>query len=210
MKKCSVCDSTEKVCRFKDGDLYCQKHYNQMYRLGYTTINKKKKRENKIIFDGDIVKMITIKEEIILIDREDYEKTRHFYWSLNSQGYPISVINGKHKRLHLFLIDKPQGMVIDHINGNKLDNRKCNLRICTSKQNAMNTKVAKSNELGILGVSKTKHGRYRARIMVNRKEINLGHYEKIEDAIEARRLAEIKYFGEYAPTLSRDNRIGGN
>ena len=46
--------------------------------------------------------------------------------------------------------------------------------------------------------------------MVNRKEINLGHYEKIEDAIEARRLAEIKYFGEYAPTLSRDNRIGGN
>ena len=44
----------------------------------------------------------------------------------------------------------------------------------------------------------TPHGKYRARIMVNRKEIRLGHFEKIEDAIEARKLAEKKYFGEYA------------
>lgn len=203
MKRCIVCNSTEKVCRFKGGDLYCERHYNQMYRFGYTTETKKKSRENKIIFEDEIVKIITVRGEEILIDKCDYDKVKDYYWSLNSQGYAISVINGKHKRLHLLIMDKPKGYVVDHINGEKTDNRKCNLRICTIKENARNVKASKNNKTGHLGISITKYGRYRARIMVDRKEISLGHYEKIEDAIKARKEAEIKYFGEYSPTLSR-------
>lgn len=203
MKRCVICNSTYKVCRFKGGDLYCSKHYNQMYRMGYTTKTKKKKRENKVIYDNDTAKLITVKGEEILIDRIDYDKIKKYYWSINSQGYAISVINGKHKRIHLMILDKPNGFVVDHINGNKLDNRRSNLRICTYKENARNVRASKNNKTGHLGISLTKFGRYRARIMVNGKEIRLGNYENLEDAIKARKEAEIKYFGEYSPTLSR-------
>ena len=205
-KRCCVCNSTKEVVRFKGGDLYCSKHYNQMYRFGYTYEKPKKRKENKYVFKDDYIEVITVKNEIILISKEDYELVKEYYWSLNSQGYPISVIKGKHKRLHLLILDKPEGKVIDHMNGNILDNRRCNLRICTIRENSMNTKVSKNNKLGVLGVSKTKQGKYRARIMVNRKEIRLGNFDKLEDAIKARKEAEIKYFKEYSPTLSRLNQ----
>ena len=205
MKKCVICNSTDRVWRFKGGEMYCSRHYNQMYRMGYTTLTKKKMRENKVIYDNDTVKLITVKGEEILIDRIDYDKIKEYYWSVNSQGYAISVINGKHKRLHLMILDKPKNFVIDHINGNKLDNRRSNLRICTCKENSRNVSASKNNKTGHLGISLTKFGRYRARIMVDGKEIRLGNYVNLEDAIKARKKAEIKYFGEYSPTLSRYN-----
>ena len=205
MKKCVICNSTDRVYRFKGGEMYCSRHYNQMYRMGYTTLTKKKMRENKVIYDNDTVKLITVKGEEILIDRIDYDKIKEYYWSVNSQGYAISVINGKHKRLHLMILDKPKNFVIDHINGNKLDNRRSNLRICTCKENSRNVSASKNNKTGHLGISLTKFGRYRARIMVDGKEIRLGNYVNLEDAIKARKKAEIKYFGEYSPTLSRYN-----
>ena len=205
MKKCVICNSTDRVYRFKGGEMYCSRHYNQMYRMGYTTLTKKKMRENKVIYDNDTVKLITVKGEEILIDRIDYDKIKEYYWSVNSQGYAISVINGKHKRLHLMILDKPKNFVIDHINGNKLDNRRSNLRICTCKENSRNVSASKNNKTGHLGISLTKFGRYRARIMVDGKEIRLGNYVNLEDAIKARKKAEIKYFGEYSPTLSRHN-----
>lgn len=203
MNKCSFCGSLNKVYRFKNGELYCSKHYNQMYRLGYVTQTNKKRRVNKVVQCGEITKLITIKNEEILIDASDYNSIKNYYWSLNSQGYVISVINGKHKRLHLFLVNKPNNTDVDHINGNKLDNRRCNLRICSHKENSRNVKVSKNNKIGHLGISITKYGRYRARIMVDGKEIRLGNYKNIEDAINARKEAELKYFGKYSPTLSR-------
>ena len=206
MKKCCICGSTDNVCRFKGEGLYCTKHYNQMYRLGYATETPKRKRENKIKFTGDIVEIYTVRNEKILIDKDDYYKIKDFYCSLNSQGYVISVINGKHKRLHLMILDKPKGMVIDHINGIKTDNRKSNLRICTQKENMYNVGKKKNNKTGYLGISITPYGKYRARIMVDRKEIRLGNYDNLEDAINARREAELKYFGKYSPSESRKNK----
>ena len=103
------------------------------------------------------------------------------------------------------ILDKPKNFVVDHINGNKLDNRRSNLRICTCKENLRNVSASKNNKTGHLGISLTKFGRYRARIMVDGKEIRLGNYVNLEDAIKARKKAEIKYFGEYSPTLSRHN-----
>lgn len=196
---CDCCGSDYKVLKLRDKGYYCEKHYNQMYRYGETHEGKKKFKENKYIFNNDIVEVYTVKNEKILIDKEDYGKIKDYYWSLNSQGYAISVINGKHKRLHLMIIDKPKGTVIDHINGDKLDNRKSNLRICTQKQNSRNTKLAKNNTSGVTGVYKTKYNTYSASIMVNRKQICLGTYKNIKDAIKARREAEEKYFGEFKP-----------
>lgn len=147
------------------------------------------------------VKVITKKGEEILIDEGDFEKVKKYSWCISKTGYPVANINGKATKLHRYLlnIEVPE-VIVDHINRNKLDNRRNNLRTCTALENARNTTVSKNNKTGYLGISTTPQGKYRARIMVNRKEIRLGNYDKIEDAIKARKQAEIKYFGQFAPT----------
>lgn len=135
----------------------------------------------------------------VLIDDEDYENVRQYPWSKNYLGYIAGKVNGKDVYLHRFIMGYPEGKVVDHINGDKLDNRKQNLRICTIRQNIMNAKVSKNNTSGYTGVSlRSDRELYRANIMVNRKQIYLGSFEKIEDAILARKQAEEKYFGEFA------------
>lgn len=104
---------------------------------------------------------------------------------------------GRVVKFHRFAMDAND--VIDHINGNGLDNRRSNLRECTQRQNSMNCAISKNNNSGVAGVSLVKSsGTWRARIMVDRKEISLGRYLDFKDAVKARRSAEEKYFGEFA------------
>lgn len=94
--------------------------------------------------------------------------------------------------------DKNKKINIDHINGNPLDNRKCNLRFATQMQNCWNRKIKSTNTSGVTGVRREhKCNTWHAEIMVNYKIINLGNYKNKEDAIKARKKAEIKYYGEY-------------
>ena len=97
----------------------------------------------------------------------------------------------------------PDDMVVDHINLNPLDNRKMNLRICTKQQNEMNRPLRNNNTSGITGVSLYKQtNKWRAYIEYNQKYIHLGLFDTKEDAIKARKQAEIKYFGEYRNKLN--------
>ena len=90
-------------------------------------------------------------------------------------------------------------MTVDHVNGNKFDNRKSNLRVATYSENCQNTGPKKNNTTGFKGVSR--HGnKWRASIMVNRKNVHLGSHETPELAAEAYDLAAIKFFGEGAWT----------
>ena len=102
-------------------------------------------------------------------------------------------------RIHRFILDCNKNDVVDHINGNTLDNRKQNLRICSQQQNTMNNSNIRSNNTsGYKGVTWDKSkNKWTAQITVNYKNIHLGRYDKIEDAIKERQKAEIKYFGEY-------------
>lgn len=93
--------------------------------------------------------------------------------------------------MHHLVLGKKDGYEIDHINGNKLDNRLCNLRHVTRSQNNMNKKNVK-------GYIKTKEGNYQANIGKDGKKICLGTYKTIAEAKASRRIGEIKYFGEYA------------
>jgi hypothetical protein len=67
--------------------------------------------------------------------------------------------------------------MIDHINGNARDNRWCNLREATAQENLRNQGLRPCNKLGLKGVSLHKHGKYRAAIKVNKKQISLGYYK---------------------------------
>lgn len=74
----------------------------------------------------------------VIVDDADYEKYNHLRWHLSDTGYAVRRNNGETYRLHRLIMNCPEGMVIDHLNGNKLDCRKSNLRICTQAENAGN------------------------------------------------------------------------
>ena len=126
------------------------------------------------------------------IDTEDLEKIRHYYFSLHgNDGYFSAIIKGKRVYLHRYIMNAPKGMVVDHINHLREDNRKCNLRVCTKSQNNRN--------LSCKGYYfNKKYGKWQAYITLNGKRKSLGTFEKEVDAKEARKIAEKEYFKEYA------------
>lgn len=158
-----------------------------------------KKRINEYDLSGEYGICYSFdKSTNFIFDLEDYDKIKDYCWSFDKQKHYF--VCSHHKlALHRFLLDCPKGFKVDHISGDKHDNRKSNLRIVNSMQNAQNKGILLSNTSGTPGVNFVKAtGRWRARITVNRKEINLGTFLLIEDAIKARKAAEKKYFGEYA------------
>lgn len=87
----------------------------------------------------------------------------------------------------------PKGQV-DHINGDTTDNRICNLRVVTGRENSRNQKRRKSNTSGCMGVTYESHcGKWRARINSGGKRLSLGLFVTKEEAISARHAAQIKF-----------------
>lgn len=96
-------------------------------------------------------------------------------------------------------MDFPKNKVVDHINHDKKDNRKINLRICTQRENTINKKYPKINISGEVGVFFwQERNKWVARIGIMGKTKTIGYFETKEDAIKARKAAEEKYFGEFA------------
>jgi hypothetical protein len=197
-KKCCVCGGRFS-CNFA-GKPYCNKHWQRMYYHG-THEKIGRSRTNTYELCGNVLRVYTKKGETILVDAEDAEKAKKFSWCISKTGYVVANIGGKVIKLHRFLLGiEEQKEIVDHINGNPLDNRRINLRICTCAENNRNCKLSKNNSTGHTGVSHIKStGKFRARIMLDRKEIQLGRFDTYEEAVKAREQAEIKYFGEFAP-----------
>lgn len=135
-------------------------------------------------------------------DIEDYKLIKNYSWHLSDCGYVASTINGiKTTKLlmHRLVMDVSDStQFIDHINHDKTDNRKQNLRICTCSQNQMNKRIKPGNS-GHRGVSWHKNKkRWFAHICVDGRLIHLGAFENIDEAIIARKEAEKKYFGEFS------------
>ena len=146
--------------------------------------------------------------KVAIVDDDDFNRLSQWKWCYDGVGYAyrrktISKNNSISWRMHWEIVDKPrQGMCIDHINGNKLDNRKYNLRIVTQSQNKMNSVKHIDNTSGHKGVTYLKCGqrkkRWLVQIMVNGKRISIGYFLNKEDAAKAYNDAAKKYFGEFA------------
>lgn len=123
---------------------------------------------------------------------------------INVQGYRQIGFKGvlyKAHRLAWFIYYNEQPpKVIDHINGDKTDNRIVNLRKCTYSQNNMNSKINSRNKSGTTGVSFNKNsGKWQSNIHVGKKNTYLGIFDNINDAIKARKDAEKKHYKEFSP-----------
>ena len=100
--------------------------------------------------------------------------------------------------LHRLLLSPPDGYEVDHINGNSLDNRRCNLRLCTRQQNNGNQRPRRHSSI-YKGVYWNKeHQKWQAKITVNYRNIDLGRYKDEEAAAEAYAKAARRHFGEFA------------
>lgn len=152
---------------------------------------KRAKKFNCYEFYEDSVIGYTNDNTPFLVDVEDYEKIKDYCWCRNKAGYLVAQSGGRLIRMHRLIMDAPENLVVDHINHDVADNRKGNLRVCSQQQNAMNT-----NAKGYY-FNKGK-GKWTAEIMLNKKRIHLGHFNTEQEAVDARRVAEKKYFGEFA------------
>lgn len=142
--------------------------------------------------------------EVAIVDNEDYDYLSGIKWSRTGPidspyVYASCHSNGNAGLMHRFIMKPSKGDVIDHINHNTLDNRKCNLRVGTQSQNLMNMGMRSDNTSGVTGVSFEKwSSKWRASIQVDKKSIKLGRFTSMEQAIEAREKAEKIYFGDHA------------
>lgn len=149
---------------------------------------------NRYVRQADFTEIHTIKGEIILVDNDDFDIVSKYCWYVSTKGYAYSRKNKKHVSMHR-LIMNPEKLQVDHINRNKLDNRKSNLRLVTNQQNQYNTRLPRNNTSGFKGVYYNKDcNKWSAQITVNKQTINLGLFENKELAIQVRLLAEKQYY----------------
>jgi hypothetical protein len=136
-------------------------------------------------------------QKFIICDDEDYELLSSFKWSI-SRGYALYCKDNKVESCHRLLTNCPKGLQVDHINGNRLDNRRENLRIVTSQQNNMNRSIGKNNTSGYKGVTyKTRDKKFAAQIKLNGKIKSLGHFHTAIEANQVYQAKALELFGEY-------------
>ena len=137
-----------------------------------------------------------------LVDTIDLPKMQHYagtwapHWCEHTQGYyveghePMSGIHGKTIRLHRWLLDASDGVVVDHINHNGLDNRRCNLRLLTRSENLHNKRLYRNNTSGYRGVTWHKdRKKWAVQVGANGENHYIGLFDSKEEAAEAARRA---------------------
>lgn len=134
-----------------------------------------------------------------IVDDEDFEFLNQFKWCYHL-GYAIRYAGGGRKnrrfeRMHRVVNNTPDELFTDHINGDKLDNRKSNLRTVDHRANSINRKIQPNNTSGVRGVYFVKScPGWLASIQVRGKQIHIGYFKNFQDAVNARHKAEKKYF----------------
>ncbi len=152
------------------------------------------------------MKSVSIQGKKIIVDDEDLRILKDYKWTMLKTGYLCRCVKVDHRKyecrlFHRMIMNAPKGMQVDHINCNPLDNRRSNLRICTSKQNSMNRKHL---------VGRKYKGVYRAirpwglkkewvsRLHHQGKMLHLGYFSSEIEAAKAFNEKAIKLRGSFA------------
>lgn len=193
---CDVCGRYQHKMVHTHGYRLCYKHYRQFKKYGKFLDNNPRtvhdrndfRKIDDKTYEYDLYDENCNVVATGLIDAEDIDKVKYIKWHLSAGGYAInSPKNKKPKHMHKVVMGTNE--MIDHINHNTLDNRKCNLRIVNKSQNQMN-----SNYKGVYSYS---NGRFIAHIKLHGKMVYLGTYVEENEAYYARWYAEKIIFKEY-------------
>lgn len=158
------------------------------------------KRYNNIVEEKDIAKIYDSNGNITIIDADDVNKVSSICWFKCENGYFYGHDGDIDIPLHRYILDlmPGDGKVVDHINGNSLDNRRSNLRICTTKENVWNGKLYDKNKYGIPGVYRS--GR---KFYIKSTSSGIAIHEGPFDSIEEAAIARYKYEQENRNGFSR-------
>lgn len=181
----------------------CNKHYK---RLKY---NGKLERLNETIITPD--KLIELKRQypnsaflpltsnkIAIADCADCELLSKYEWCVDGSGYAVGYNDLK---MHRYLMDAKNGEFVDHINHDKLDNRRCNLRICTKAENNQNRLMAVNNTSGYKGVVWSERDKtYYVKLNCKGKRIFIGTFKDKLEAAKAYDTKALELHGEFALT----------
>jgi hypothetical protein len=144
-------------------------------------------------------------EGYAIIDTEDYENVRNYCWGKKTYrgglAYARAGIRGSsgETKIHQIILPCEEGFIVEHKDGNGLNNRKNNLRPATCSQNSMNTKLRSNNTSGCKGVTfDKKWDKWVAKITVDGKDHCLGGFSTKEEAVRVRKDAEGNYFKEFS------------
>lgn len=219
-KICSVCGTTTaydyRIWKRHDeyyNQVLCMKHYNQLYHEG--EIRYSVTDANTVIINEDVSQIILRNKYgdetgRTIVDTEDLNKIEQHKWFLGTWGYAESIVNGQNVLLQRFILNEYNKFkIVDHINRDKLDNRKANLRIVTKAENALNTGIKQNNTSGIIGVSwSNTFNKWRAYFNLEGQRYELGYYTNKEEAIYQRLQAEKNFLGDFAPQKELFNQYG--
>lgn len=144
--------------------------------------------------------------QFAIVDDEDFEELAKFKWCVHKSGNRLYAKrnaltkNGAVILMHRFLLNATDSkFIVDHIDGNGLNNLRSNIRACSNSQNLCNRGANKNNSTGMKGVYALGK-RWTSKIKTNMKSIHLGVFDTKEDAALAYDMAAKKYHGEFAKT----------
>ena len=144
---------------------------------------------------------------VAIVDEADVPLVQSIKWHASKASFGVYYARGRVLRggkwvkvyMHRFLTNAADDAVVDHVNGNKLDNRRCNLRVCNVAQNMKNQSRRSDNTTGFKGVSFDSYrNAYAAYINVDGKRKHLGRFPTAESAAKAYDAAAIQLHGSFA------------
>lgn len=145
-----------------------------------------------------------------LISWRDLEIVIKYKWCYSGPGYAQANL-GNYRRdyMHRVILNLPKGVFVDHVNGDKLDNRRSNLRTASRSENARNRRSNRTSTSRFLGVSWCAPRRkWKAQIAVKSKNTFIGRYDLEEDAAKAYDSRASELFGEFANLNFKETRNG--
>lgn len=169
-----------------------------LHKESLQKFGESKRQLNRYDLSGEYGIGYTSKNEEFYFDLEDYDLIKKYTWSINPEGYVISIPFGKIIRMHMLVMNSTGEFDVDHKNHKTNDNQKSNLRVIEHYKNITHSKEYSNNTSGRKGVYFDKsRNKWMACITFNKKTTHLGRFDTFEEAVEAREKAEKEIHGDY-------------
>lgn len=221
MEKCDICGRELPKAHHSYGYILCHKHYSQYAKYKQFKDNNPLTTNDpniiRIYEDYAIVEIRNKQQEYIadcIIDIEDVERIKPFKWRLSKKAHEelrqSLVVTGnsttnKTIAIYRLIMNAPDGIQVDHIDNDRLNNRKSNLRLCTNQENQINVPKQKNNSSGFKGVWFDKsREKWVAEIRHNKIKVQLGRFSNYNEACWCRYIAESLIQGEFQNFKSKE------